>query len=192
MNRWWPLALIGLVGLLVVTAESPTLVPAQKPKTPVPGYTIITVETFTVGTLSTKEGFPQDFEGVIQKTAVAKLAASKLFEKVIDATDPPAGAANGASEAEEPGCLIVSGTIIGYDPGSQAARAMLCCGAGATKVKGRFVFRDAKTSKELFRTDQQGKYAGTWPLTVGSSEQGTREAAGTLVEGVTKAIKAQH
>jgi len=192
MNRWWPITLIGLVALLVVNAESPTLLPAQKPKNPFPGYTIITVETFTVGTLSTKEGFPQDFEGVIQKTAVAKLAASKLFEKVIDATDPPAGAANGASEAEEPGCLIVSGTIIGYDPGSQAARAMLCCGAGATKVKVRFVFRDAKTSKELFRTDQQGKYAGTWALTGGSSEKGTREAAEKLVEGLIREIHKKH
>src|SRR5260370_7591009 len=155
MNRWWPLALIGLVGLLVVTAESPTLVPAQKPKTPVPGYTIITVERFTVGTLSTKEGFPQDFEGVIQKTAVAKLAASKLFEKVIDATDPPAGAANGASEPEEPGCLIVSGTIIGYDPGTQATRAMLSCGSGATKMNVRFVFLDSKTTQDLFPTHHQ-------------------------------------
>jgi len=192
MNRWRSITLIVLVALLVVNAESPTLLPAQKPKNPFPGYTVITVEKFAAGTLSTKEGFPQDFEGVIQKTVVAKLAATKMFEKVIDATEPAVGAANGSSTPEEPGRLILSGTIIGYDPGSQAARAMLCCGAGATKVKVRFIFRDAQTSKELFRTDQQGKYAGTWALTGGTSEKGTREAAEKLVEGLIKEIHKKH
>jgi hypothetical protein len=192
MNRWWSITLIGLVALLVVNAESPAMWPAQKPKNPFSSYAIITVEKFAVGTLSTKEGFPQDFEGVIQKAAVAKLAASKLFEKVIDATEPYAGAANGSSAPEEPGRLILSGTIIGYDPGSQAARAMLCCGAGATKVKVRFIFRDAQTSKEVFRTDQQGKYAGTWALTGGSTEKGTREAAEKLVDGLIREIQKKH
>ena len=192
MNRWWSKTLIGLVALLVVNAESPAMWPAQKPKNPFSGYVVITVEKFAAGTLSTKEGFPQDFAGVIQKTTVAKLAASKLFEKVIDATEPAVGAANGSSTPEEPGRLILSGTIIGYDPGSQAARAMLCCGAGATKVKVRFIFRDAQTSKELFRTDQQGKYAGTWALTGGTSEKGTREAAEKLVEGLIKEIHKKH
>jgi hypothetical protein len=191
MNRWCSKTLIGLVALLVVNAESPALWPAQKPNNPFSGYAVITVEKFAVGTLSTKEGFPQDFEGVIQKTAVAKLAASKLFEKVIDATEP-VGAANGSSAPEEPGRLILSGTIIGYDPGSQAARAMLCCGAGATKVKVRFIFRDAQTSKEVFRTDQQGKYAGTWALTGGSTDKGTHEAAEKLVEGLVKEIQKKH
>ena len=85
-----------------------------------------------------------------------------------------------------------TGTIIGYDPGSQATRAMLCCGAGATKVKMRFIFRDAQTSKEVFRTDQQGKYAGTWALTGGSTDKGTREAAEKLVEGLIKEIQKKH
>jgi hypothetical protein len=192
MNRKWSKTLIGLVALLVVNAESPALWPAQKPNNSFPGYAVITVEKFAVGTLSTKEGFPQDFEGVIQKTAVARLAASRLFEKVIDATEPAAGAANGSSAPEEPGRLILSGTIIGYDPGSQAARAMLCCGAGATKVKVRFIFRDAQTSKEVFRTDQQGKYAGTWAPTGGSADKGTREAAQKLVEGLIKEIQKKH
>src|SRR5712691_10910572 len=58
-------------------------------------------EKFAAGTLSTKEGFPQGFEDVIQKTAVARLAASKLFEKVIDATEPAVGAANGSSAPAE-------------------------------------------------------------------------------------------
>jgi len=192
MNRWWSITLIGLVALLVVNAESPTLLPAQKPNNPFPGYPVITVEKFAAGTLSSKEGFPQGFEGVIQKTVVAKLAATKLFEKVIDATEPDADAANDAPAPEKQGRLILSGTIIGYDPGSQAARAWLCCGAGATKVKVRFIIRDPQTSKEVFRTDQQGKYAGTWALTGGSTEKGTREAAEKLVEGLIKEIQKKH
>lgn len=174
--------------LVLATAGSSPLLRAQNAKKPLLGYSVVTVEKFTAGTLSTKEGFPQGFEGIMQKTAVAKLTESKLFEKVVDGTDAPAGASNSSTPAEGAG-LILSGTIIGYDPGSQAARAWLCCGAGATKVKVRFIFRDAQTGKEAFRTDQQGKYSGTWALTGGNTETGTQQAAKKLIDELIKEIQ---
>jgi hypothetical protein len=167
--------------------SSPAPRPEKHPK-PLSGYTAINVEKFAVGAFSSKEGFPQDFEKVMQKTAVEKLTASKLFEKVLDAAEPAAGATGAATAPEEAGRLILSGTIIGYDPGNQTTRAMLCCGAGATKVKVRFIFRDAQTSKEIFRTDQQSKYSGNWALTGGTTEKGTRRSAEKVLEELIKEI----
>src|SRR5260370_34854730 len=120
MNRWRSITLIVLVALLVVNAESPTLLPAQKPKNPFPGYTVITVEKFAAGTLSTKEGFPQGFEGVIQKTVVAKLAATKMFEKVIDATEPAFGPAKGSSPPRRTGPPMQVRTKNCYVPGKRS------------------------------------------------------------------------
>lgn len=174
--------------LLLLTAGSSPLLRAQDAKKPLSGYSAVTVEKFTAGTLSTKEGFPPGFEGIMQKTAVVKLTESKLFEKVADGTDAPAGANNGSTPAES-ASLLLSGTIIGYDPGSRAARALIGMGAGAAKVKVRFIFRDAQTGKEVFRTDQEGKYAGTWAPTGGSTETGTQQAAKKVIGELTKEIQ---
>lgn len=188
MIRPQPAAFITLMALLLVAAGNSPLLRAQDAKKPLSGYSAVTVEKFTAGTLSTKEGFPQGFEGIMQKTAVAKLTESKLFEKVVDGTEAPAGA-NNSSTAEQGASLILSGTIIGYDPGSQAARAMLCCGAGAAKVKVRFIFRDGQTGKEVLRSDQQGKYSGTWALSGGSTETGTQQAAKKVIGELIKEIQ---
>lgn len=61
-------------------------------------------------------------------------------------------------------------------------------GAGAAKVKVRFVFRDAQSNKEVLRTDLQGNYAGTWNVTGGSSEKATRKSAEHVVEELIKEI----
>lgn len=174
--------------LLLLTAGSSPVLRAQNAKKLLSGYSAITVEKFTAGTLSTKEGFPQGFEGIMQKSAVVKLTESKLFEKVADGTDAPAGPSNSSTPAES-ASLILSGTIIGYDPGSRAARAWIGMGAGAAKVKVRFIFRDAQTGKEVFRTDQEGKYAGTWALTGGSTETGTQQAAKKVIGELIKEIQ---
>lgn len=184
MNRRLFLSFSALAALLLASSEvslsSPAPHPEKHPK-PLMGYTVITVEKFTVGSFSAKEGFPQDFEKVMQKTAVEKLTASKFFEKVLDAAEPTSDATTAATTSEEARRLILSGTVIGYDPGNQTTRALLCCGAGATKVKVRFIFRDAQTNKEVFRTDQQDKYSGNWALTGGTTEKATRRSAEKVV-----------
>lgn len=188
MIRRWSRAFIALMALLLATAGNSPLLRAQDAKKPLSGYKVVGVEKFTAGTLSTKEGFPQDFEGIMHKTAVTKLTESKLFEKVVDAAELPADASN-STAPEEGGRLVLSGTIIGYDPGSQAARAWIGLGAGATKVKVRFIFRDAQTGKEVLRSDQQGKYSGTWALTGGSTETGTQQAAKKVIGELIKEIQ---
>jgi len=182
-----------LAALLLASFQGLCSLPAQakeKPSRPLTGYTVINVEKFSVGTLSTKEGFPQDFEKVMQKLAVEKLTASKLFENVTDVSEASAAPSPGApAPAEEPGRrIILSGTVIGYDPGSRAARSWIGLGAGAAKVKVRFVFRDAQSNKEVLRSDLQGKFTGTWTLTGGTTEKATRQSAEKVVDELIKEI----
>src|SRR5260370_4266273 len=182
-----------LAALLLASFQGLCSLPAQakeKPSRPLTGYTVSTVGKFAVGTLSTKEGFRQDFEKVMQKLAVDKLNASKLFETVIDASEASATACFGAPEpTEEPGHrIILSGTVIGYDRGSRAVRWTIGMGAGAAKVKVRFIFRDAQSNKEILRSDLEGKFNGTWSLTGGPAEKATRVSAEKVVEELIKEI----
>lgn len=62
-------------------------------------------------------------------------------------------------------------------------------GAGAAKVKVRFVFRDAQTNEEVLRRDLQGKFTGTWTLAGGTTEKATHEAAGKLVGELIKEVR---
>lgn len=183
-----------LVALVLASSEALRPLPAQakeKPARLLTSYTAINVEKFAVGTLSTKEGFPPDYEKVMQKLAIEKLIASKLFENVSDVSEASAVPSSGTSAtAEEPGHqLILSATVIGYDPGSRTARWVVGMGAGAAKVKVRFVFRDAQSNKEVLRSDLQGKYTGTWNVTGGSDEKANRESAQKVVEELIKEIK---
>jgi len=162
----------------------------EKPSKPLTGYAALNVEKFAVGAFSTKEGFPPDFAPVMQKLAVEKLTKSKLFQNVSDVSDasaaPPSG---GPALREEPGHrLILSATVIGYDPGSRTVRWVVGMGAGAAKVKVRFVFRDAQSDKEVLRSDLQGNYAGTWNITGGSNEKSTQKSAEHVVEELIKEI----
>lgn len=79
------LLLTGFEGLRTSSAQG-----AEKPSKPLTGYKVINVEKFAVGAFSTKEGFPPDFAQVMQKLAVEKLTASKLFEKVTDISEASA------------------------------------------------------------------------------------------------------
>jgi Domain of unknown function (DUF4410) len=182
-----------LSALMLASSQGLHPLPAQakeKPARPLTGYTVIHVEKFVVGTLSSKEGFPQDFEKVMQKLAVEKLTASKLFENVIDDSEASAAPSSGVpAPAEEPEHrILLSALVIGYDPGSRAARGWIGIGAGAAKVKVRFIFRDAQSNKEVLRSDLEGKFSGTWTLTGGTTEKATRQSAEKVVDELVKEI----
>lgn len=188
-ERLSEIRLVALAALLVVCAHNSPVLLAQAPSRPLSGYAVITVEKVDVGTLSLSQGFPQGLDGVIQKNAVAKLATSKLFENVLDATDPVAEAAGAAASEQAGRRVTMSGTVIGYDPGSRAARVLVGFGSGSAKVTVRFIFRDAQTGAELFRTDKEGKFAGTSTIGGGSTATASGEAARKVVDGLIKDIQ---
>jgi hypothetical protein len=64
-------------------------------------------------------------------------------------------------------------------------------GAGATKVKVRFVLLDAQTGQELLKLDRQGKFYGVVGLFGGSRSQADAKSARSVVQGLIRAIEAR-
>ncbi len=147
----------------------------------------------------------------MQGRAVAKMREQKLFEKVIDGAEAPGvtGAAENKEVVKEPGNaektepktgepsgqkdvatapaerrLILSSTVVLYDKGSRAARYFGGFGAGQSKVKVRFLLKDAQTNAEVLSFEKQGTFKGMFSMFGGSQEEAFAKAA----SGVVKAL----
>jgi hypothetical protein len=153
------------------------------------GYGVVVVEPFTVEQNAATEEFPKGQEMLLQQSAVARLQKKGVFEEILDGTDNSAKEVIQARMAEGKKCLLLSGTVIQYDKGSRAGRWLVGFGAGATKVKVRFVFHDAETGEELLQTDRRGKFYGTFSIFGGGKGHAVSEAAGDVVDGLIKVVK---
>lgn len=160
------------------------LVAAQVPGKPLAGYNVITVQKFEVGSLAENSGYPAGFEGILQKTVYSKLISSRMFTTVVDGSD--SGAPTG--ESADAKKVILVGTIIGYDKGSRTARWMVGMGAGKSKVKVRFVCTDAATGQELWRTDQEGSFSGTFDIGGGNESRAASESTRKVADGLLKQL----
>ena len=187
-----------LVLLLASGIELTYGTPKEAAKKPLAGYNLVVVEKFIIDKNPSTEEFPKGQEMVIQSDTVGRLRKLKLFEEVIDATEAPAPEATNpaAPQAEVKAVtapakrrVLLGGSVITYDKGSRAGRWLVGFGAGATKVKVRFIFRDAETGAEVFRTDRQGKFYGTISLVGGGKEHAVSEAAGDVVDGLIRDIQ---
>ncbi len=161
-----------------------SLATAQTSK-PLAGYNVIVVQKIEVGSLAGNSGFPTGYDGILQKTTYSKLASSKLFPTVVDGTEAPAKDA-AAVPREPEKKLLLTGTVIGYDKGSRTARWMVGMGAGKSRVKVRFIAADAATGQELWRSDQEGTFAGTFELGGGSESKAANESTRKVAEKLVK------
>lgn len=175
-----------LLSLMAVALLSATaFAQDQKPGKPLAGYKVLVVEKATVEKNAATEEFPGGYDAVLQQSAVANLLKKKVFEQVIDAAATAGVEAAKPAEGQQ---LKLALTVIKFDKGNRAARYMVGFGAGATKIKVRFVFSDAASGKELFRTDREGKFYGTISFVGGSKEHAVTEAAGDVIDGLIKDI----
>jgi hypothetical protein len=157
----------------------------QKPGKSLAGYKAVMIEKVTVEKNAATEEFPVGYDAVLQKSAVANLLKKRTFEQVIDAAETASAEAAKPAEGQK---LTLAMTVIKFDKGNRAARYMVGFGAGATKIKVRFVFCDAATGKELFRSDREGKFYGAISLVGGSKEHAVTEAAGDVIDGLIKDV----
>jgi hypothetical protein len=151
---------------------------AAAPK-PLAGYNEAVVERFAVE--KSCELSPIQSEAV-QRTVVTRLRARKLVA-VIDRL-----AAEGEELAKAPPAdgvkrMTVTGTVIEFARGSRTARS-IGIGAGATKLRIRFTFKDAATGAELFTTERLGRYSGRFNADGGTNEAGFNAAACEVVDGL--------
>ncbi len=187
-----------LVALLIACLFLSAAVALSQSAKPLAGYDIIVVQKIEVGSLAAGSGFPTGYEDILQKTTYSKLAASKLFRTVIDGTQgSPTGVAESKSSATADAAapastsekkILLTGTIIGYDKGSRTARWMVGLGAGKSRVKVRFIATDSVTGQELWRTDQEGTFAGTFEIGGGSESKAVSESTRKVSDNLVKQI----
>jgi hypothetical protein len=147
------------------------------------GYDIVQVEAATVEKGKETEDFPAEYGVVLQQNAVTRLTKKKIFNQVIDSTVAPVEPQN--KDAKR---LTLLSEIIEYKKGSRAKRYLVGFGAGSTKVKVRFTFRDAATGEELLRTEREGSFAGVFSFAGGGKAEAAHEAVGDVLDGLIKDI----
>jgi hypothetical protein len=156
---------------------------------PLAGYTTIVVEKFTIENNAATENFPRGYETVMQNETIRRLEKKALFERVVDAAEAKAESDPAPDTAAEPGkTLVLSGTVVTFDKGSRAARYLVGFGAGATKIKVRFVLRDASSGQNVLEVDRQGKFYGVISFVGGSQSQADSKSARSVVAGLIKVI----
>ncbi len=151
---------------------------------PLAGYTVLVVEGLTIEKGEKTKDFDDLWLPLLHKGMMQQLEKKKAFANLIDG----AAATGTPPEGKR---LILSNTVVEYDKGSRAARFMIGMGAGAAKMRILFVFKDAQTGQESFRTEREGKYAGWLSGTGGTKEEAVIESAGDVVDRLLDDIKKQ-
>ncbi len=151
---------------------------------PLAGYDEVVVERVAVE--KSCDMFRSESEAV-QKMIVLRLRARKLVP-VIDRA-----AADGEELAKAPPGdgvrrMTVSGTVLEFTRGSRTVRS-IGIGAGATKLRIRFTFKDAVTGAELFTMERLGRYSGRFNADGGTNEAGFSAAACDVVDGLIADIE---
>jgi hypothetical protein len=165
----------------VASLSSPAF--AQSPAKSLTGYNIITVEAVTVEKTPKAEKFTDEFASQFQQRIVDQFRKKKVFLEVIDGTSKIDSAPVDPAIKH----LILTTTIIEFDPGNKALRYTIGWGAGSTKVKAKFVFRDAATKQELLITTYQGKFLGFINV-IGKGNHPVNEASGDVIDGLIREI----
>ncbi|MGH9767242.1 MAG: DUF4410 domain-containing protein [Blastocatellia bacterium] len=152
------------------------------------GYNAIVVEAVRLDDNPALDKFPAGQDTDFQKKIVADLRRKNVFPEVIDGTKQPGEQEPNASSSTGGTRLILSTTIIDYKPGNKALRYAVGFGAGATKVKARFVFRDAATGDDVWVHTHQGVFAGYITVVGVGKNHPANEASGDIVDGLIKKI----
>lgn len=125
---------------------------ASPPVSPRPlhSYSTVRVKDFVVEEDPDTSGFPAGDEALLEKLVVGRMRKYTGFQEVDDGNEAgdPAG---GMSEAS--GRLTLAGMVVGYNPGGRVRRDLLGAFGGVMTLTVRFVFRDAQSGDEVFRTE---------------------------------------
>ena len=156
---------------------------------PLAGYRSLVVEEFTIEQGAATENFPAGLEVEIQQGAIRRLRNKRVFVEVIDGSREQEAESGLAGSAESNRRAILSGAVIEYKQGSRLKRKLIGFGSGATKIKMRFVVRDAATGGELTTFDHKGSFSCNFCFMGGGKGKAEGEASGDVVDGVVKKIR---
>jgi hypothetical protein len=178
----WSLILVLCSGFSVSANQT-------KPGKPLSGYNAIIVERPKVEKNPKTEKFPAGYDADLQQNIVAVLRNKGVFAEVIDASRQPKDQALiVSSNSPDARRLILSISIVDFSPGNKALRYTIGWGAGATKVKAKFVFSDAAEGREIFSKTLQGKFLGFLTVHGTGKDYAITEASGDIVDGLIREI----
>lgn len=142
---------------------------------PLAGYNEVVIERFAIEKSCDFSPVQSD---AVQQTFVSRLRAKKLLT-VIDRLDRDADEQIKAPPADGVKRMTVTATIVEFARGSRTARS-IGIGAGATKLRVRFTFKDAVTGTELFTSERLSRYS----YGGGTNEAGFSAVACEVIDGV--------
>ena len=179
--------------LLIALGAGSYVVPQTKSVKPLTEYNSIIVKQVALDKNPKLARFPAGQDTDLQKKIVADMQKKKVFTEVIDGTrqsgeQEPAASDQPAGTQASVKRLLLSTTIIDFNPGNKALRYTIGWGTGATKVKARFSFRDASTGQEVLTHTQQGNFLGFITLHGTGKDYSVTEASGDIVDGLIRAI----
>lgn len=114
-------------------------------------YSKVVVKKFKVEKSKETADFPGGDEEVMQKLIIGRLRQQTSFRKVIDGSEQPS--AEDGSSPDSSGEVTLSGVILEYSNKGRIRRDVIGFTGGGTKIRIRFVFRDAHTGEEVFSTE---------------------------------------
>ncbi len=157
---------------------------------PLAGYNVVVIDQAVVDQTPATAKFPAGYDNALQQTIIERFKDNRLFDEVIDGTIKDEDQITASSPAPPAANkrLVISTSIIEFNPGNKALRRTIGFGAGATKVKIRYVFRDAAANREVFTTTQQGKFWGFVEVFGPGRNHAVTEASGDVIDSLIREI----
>lgn len=151
---------------------------------PLAGYSVIVVEKAVIEKGPKTDKVPEDYVAVLQQKIIERLSKKKIYAGVIDPL------INNDQTSPAGRRIVLSTTIVEFNPGNANLRFYLGLGAGALKIRVRFVFRDPASNEEKLTTNVQGKYAGNFlSMGVEGKNQAISEASDEVTNKLISQIK---
>jgi hypothetical protein len=163
----------------------------KKPNRPLAGYTVLLIEPFTIERNAATASFPEGEVVAVEKSTLDQVRQPGLFSQVIELRGNTAPSpTNGEIPAGNSRRLVLTSTIIAYEKGDSTARfVMWPLPVGVSKLKVRFVFRDADTNQVVFQTEQAGRFQATWSGGIAGKDQQLREVKNQVADAFVKTIR---
>ncbi len=114
-------------------------------------YSQVVVKKFKVEKSKETAGFPGGDEEVLQKLVIGRLREQTSFRKVIDGSET--ASAEDSSSPDSTDEVTLSGVILEYSNKGRIRRDVIGFTGGGTRIRMKFVFRDAQTGEEVFSTE---------------------------------------
>ncbi len=146
-------------------------------------YSAITVKEFVVEDGPDTAGFPGGDEMFLQKLVIGRMRKYTSFREVADGNHSKDFAKNTSPSSDR---VTLAGIVVGYNSGGRVRRDLIGAFGGVMTLTVRFVFRDAQTGDEIFRSELTS--TGGPVFFGGSTEEMRSQAMLRLADSLIKAI----